>query len=271
MTVEICEFVENGVQENPPVGFFEGREKLLEVWFKPTAFCPDGNKGLRVVTKDEWSEFLTVVKCTILSSSHNEYYDSYVLSESSLFVSPYRVLLKTCGTTTLLPAVPKLMALAKEKCGLTEVVDIFYSRNSFLEPEKQDFPHTSFEDEAAFLDTLFDGHGSAYVFGSLKGDNWYLYTLDHSNKSIQQPDQTLEILMSDLDPVAMRQFYKQEGINGKKVTKLTGISNILPGAVCDEALFDPCGYSVNALLDEAYFTIHVTPQPECSYVSFETN
>ena len=36
-------------------------------------------------------------------------------------------------------------------------------------------------------------------------------------------------------------------------------------------MFTPCGYSCNGLLDDAYFTIHITPEPECSFVSFETN
>ena len=50
----------------------------------------------------------------------------------------------------------------------------------------------------------------------------------------------------------------------------TGIASLFPGAKLDATLFDPCGYSLNGLLFDSYFTIHVTPEPQCSYASFET-
>ena len=46
---------------------------------------------------------------------------------------------------------------------------------------------------------------------------------------------------------------------------------MLPGFEIDDFTFEPNGYSLNALNGKQYLTIHVTPQPENSYVSVETN
>lgn len=79
--------------------------------------------------------------------------------------------------------------------------------------------------------------------------------------------------MWDLDEIKMKTFYRRRDPEwtAKKVTSDSGIGAIIPGSSIDEHLFDPCGYSCNGLLDGTYFTIHVTPEPNCSFVSFETN
>lgn len=70
-----------------------------------------------------------------MSCTSNEHFDAYVLSESSLFVYPERLVLKTCGTTELLAAVPTLL---KQAAGLDMSPSrVKYSRASFLFPEKQ--------------------------------------------------------------------------------------------------------------------------------------
>ena len=50
-----------------------------------------------------------------------------------------------------------------------------------------------------------------------------------------------------------------------------GVGALLPGYAIDEFVFEPAGYSLNAVRDDRYYTIHVTPEQVGSYVSFETN
>lgn len=78
--------------------------------------------------------------------------------------------------------------------------------------------------------------------------------------------------MSGLDPHAMKEFYLEENETGQEATRRTGIDKIIPGSMIDSFQFEPCGYSANGLVDGGfYWTIHVTPEMEHSYVSFETN
>nr|XP_021487215.1 S-adenosylmethionine decarboxylase proenzyme-like [Meriones unguiculatus] len=89
---------------------------------------------------------------------------------------------------------------------------------------------------------------------------------------INQPDQTLDILMRELDPAVTDQFYVKDGVTAEDVTRESGVRDLTPGSVVDAALFNPCGYSMNGMRsDGTYWTIHITPEPEFSYVSFETN
>ena len=59
-------------------------------------------------------------------------------------------------------------------------------------------------------------------------------------------------------------------VNKKKLS-ISQLWELLPGAKVHDFLFDPCGYSLNGLLFDAYVTIHVTPEDSFSYASFETN
>ncbi|XP_041355102.1 S-adenosylmethionine decarboxylase proenzyme-like [Gigantopelta aegis] len=246
--------------------FFEGTEKLLEVWF---ASSTNEDCDLRTIDRLEWEKLLTLVKCEIISCISDDDMDAYVLSESSMFVTQKRFILKTCGRTTLLSAISPLVKLVREKCGFDKVVDIFYSRKNFSRPELQFGIHRTFENEVRHLDELFP-NGAAYTLGRVNRDCWYLYTLDQ--EGVLMPDQTFEILMWDMCPDRMNIFSRDVCTNGPEATKLSGICDIMPGAKIDDFLFDPHGYSMNGLLPGGYYiTIHVTPEPQCSYVSFESN
>nr|3EP9_A Chain A, S-adenosylmethionine decarboxylase alpha chain [Homo sapiens] len=190
----------------------------------------------------------------------------------SMFVSKRRFILKTCGTTLLLKALVPLLKLARDYSGFDSIQSFFYSRKNFMKPSHQGYPHRNFQEEIEFLNAIFP-NGAAYCMGRMNSDCWYLYTLDFpESRVISQPDQTLEILMSELDPAVMDQFYMKDGVTAKDVTRESGIRDLIPGSVIDATMFNPCGYSMNGMKsDGTYWTIHITPEPEFSYVSFETN
>lgn len=351
---------------------------------------------------------LDLVNCKVLSIVESGHVDAYLLSESSMFVFPHKLILKTCGTTTLLSGLPRILEIAALVAGFPHVVAnhrigtgtaakpyrVFYSRKNFLFPDRQRGPHRSWRDEVKSLDRLFLG-GSAYMIGKMNGEHWYLYLTEpntiltppatperretetklldipKSNASMkacgnydEDEDETLEILMTDLEPENAKQFYLDQAsavaegqyyqeahrarkeaeehmgdinglcfksikrnINGHLktidenidvfsntssdpadlmssdsddlmypeeltteghalgtvVSEASGLADVYsiskyPDARIDAYLFTPCGFSANGVIPapkgpEAthYFTVHVTPEPNCSYASFETN
>jgi S-adenosylmethionine decarboxylase len=369
-----------------------GPEKLLEVWFAPSATSlPPGAQplGLKAVSGETWVGMLDMVNCKILSVLKSDDVDAYLLSESSMFVFPHKLILKTCGTTTLLLGLQRMLHIAAVDAGFPfhnagSVNDIkaaatpyrvFYSRKNFLFPDKQRGPHRSWKQEVKYLDDMFEG-GSAYMVGKMNGDHWYLYITspnqaltpprtppseggdgsDSTNKipagiastyGIGGNDETLEILMTDLDPEYAKQFYLSNASavasdrlaaeaqnardvavdslggldtpdevdvfsNGEEiemhakeldvtealtteghalgtvVSQSCGLSDVYPTSVYPDArvdayLFGPCGFSANGVIPPPpsgqttvespghYFTVHVTPEPNCSFASFETN
>ena len=291
-------------------GVFEGPEKTLEVVFRkegteglPTIFpVPVGgasggttaeastrNIGLRRLGRDDLDQICARARCTILSSVSNNYLDAYVLSESSLFVYPYMVVLKTCGTTTLLRCIAILIDLG-HKLGL-EIDWVGYSRKNFNYPGDQAFPHQSFHQE---LDYLYSHRnlcdrldGSGYTLGPVTADHWFVFVADHTIRSQSleiDTDRVLNIMMFDIDEDVSSLFYynNYDTIKGeskddeiKRISKQqsakSGINDLCPGSIIDPRAFEPCGYSMNAILFRSYSTIHITPESGSSYVSFETN
>lgn len=234
-----------------------GPEKLLEVWFSaspatlPASAPPN---GLNAVPSELWKDMLDLVNCKVLSVVESDHVDAYLLSESSMFVFPHKLILKTCGTTTLLAGLLRILEIAATAAGFPQInpngtqargiptvaspYRVFYSRKNFLFPDRQHGPHRSWRDEVKTLDGLFLG-GSAYMIGKMNGEHWYLYLTepntrltppasplraDTETKVLDLPavsraalgvnapadaldDETLEVLMTDLDEDNAKQFY----------------------------------------------------------------
>lgn len=192
---------------------FEGPEKLLEIWFTPNGNSapaqPSSREGLLAVPRQVWETMLDLVQCKVLSVLSYERLDSYVLSESSFFVYPHVLILKTCGTTTLLEGLARMLEIVAD---LVPTLDpqplrIFYSRRSFMFPDRQLHPHRSWENETAVLKQYFpDGQAMELGAGS---DKWYVFSCVESQAGKPETnfnDFSLEIMMTDLDPAAASLF-----------------------------------------------------------------
>uniref|UniRef100_A0A5B7BVR0 S-adenosylmethionine decarboxylase proenzyme n=1 Tax=Davidia involucrata TaxID=16924 RepID=A0A5B7BVR0_DAVIN len=254
-----------------PIGF-EGYEKRLEIsFFEPSIFADPEGKGLRSLSKAQLDEILEPAECTIVSSLSNDHVDSYVLSESSLFVYPYKIIIKTCGTTKLLLAIPPILKLA-DALSLT-VRSVRYTRGSFNFPGAQSFPHRNFSEEVSVLNSYFGKLGSgssAYVIGSFdKLQKWHVYSASAGSVCSLDPVYTLEMCMTGLDRGKSSVFYKSQSSSAAVMTNNSGIRKILPDSEICDFDFDPCGYSMNAIEGAAISTIHVTPEDGFSYASFE--
>lgn len=294
-------------------GVFEGPEKTLEVVFRKIvgvdddeaclsdssstgsgmAIAPDESihrTGLRTLARADLDRICMRARCNILSRVSNRYLDAYVLSESSLFVYPHMIVLKTCGTTTLLRCVATLIELGR-KIGL-EIDWLGYNRKNFSFPGDQMFPHGSFHQELDYLyshRTLCDRlDGDGYTLGPVTSDHWFVFVADHTKRCDLEndTDRVLNIMMFDIDQDVAQKFYfdqyqarlgpdETEEEATKRIsmeqTKSAGIDSLIPGATIDPRAFEPCGYSMNAILFHSYSTMHITPEEGSSYASFETN
>ncbi|KAK6279692.1 PREDICTED: S-adenosylmethionine decarboxylase proenzyme [Theobroma cacao] len=251
---------------------FEGYEKRLEVsFFDPGSFVDPRGMGLRSLSKIQLDEILKPAECTIVSSLSNDHVDSYVLSESSLFVYPYKIIIKTCGTTKLLLSIPAILRFANNLS--LSVRSVRYTHGSFIFPGAQPFPHRNFSEEVAILDRFFLKLGSrrkAYIMGSSdKTKKWHVYSAYAERSGHSDPVYTLEMCMTGLDKKKASVFYKTHVSSAVLMTEHSGIREILPQSQICDFEFDPCGYSMNSIEKDAISTIHVTPEDGFSYASFE--
>ncbi|CAH8313572.1 unnamed protein product [Eruca vesicaria subsp. sativa] len=252
------------------VSGFEGFEKRLELRFSTTN--NNNPMGLRLIDFESLHQVLNQVQCTVVSAVANQSFDAYVLSESSLFVYPTKIIIKTCGTTQLLKSILLFIHLA-QNLNLT-LRACRYSRGSFIFPHAQPFPYTSFKEEVIIVEQSLPNslpYRKASVMTPSNNNSraWHVFTAS-ADVEPDEPLVVVEVCMTELDKVNARSFFNNSDDSaGKEMTRLSGIDTINANAfICDFA-FDPCGYSMNGVDGDRYSTIHVTPEDGFSYASFE--
>lgn len=227
--------------------FFEGPEKKLEITF-------DG-VDLSALPKSYWDEIVGLAQAKILSTLENDHCKAFLLSESSLFVWSNRLIMITCGTTKLIKAAEKLQTDFQG-----HLTSVFFERKNEYQPELQ---KSSAIDDMQRLQNMFGGE--AYRFG--RQDDHHLYLFNKAIKDTQDIEvPTVELLMYGLRGEFKNHLVKTEDCQKTVNQKF---SEIFKGFTLDPFFFDPLGYSLNGLKESQYLTIHVTPQGEENYFSFE--
>lgn len=236
-------------------GKYDGSEKKIDI------ILSFALPWLRTNNDDCWDKVVNASGARIISKKSTISLNAYLLSESSLFVWNDRILLITCGETKLINALPEILSIVKK----SDIALIKYERKNYMFSEKQT---SVFKEDAAYIAEYFPGN--SYRLGLQSDYNVDIF-YSSDTKFSKKHCATFQLFMFDLEPHSTKIFCSDNVKSGRQIGKLSGLDKIYPGMITDSHLFSPYGYSLNAISGMYYYTVHVTPQPEVSCASFETN
>lgn len=234
--------------------FYEGSEKKAEI------IIDTKQVSLLTYSDEFWEAVVAQSDAKILSKISNDEVKAFILSESSLFVWNDRLLLLTCGNTRLVSSVMYFLAQVDKSA----ILQLIYQRKNEYCSHLQ---HSHATVDTKQLQTLNDG--KLMRFGELDSHHSYLYHLDN-DYTCSASDKTYEVLIYNIDK-KISSLLSQCNIEKSKVRDLLQLDKLIPGFDLDDVVFEPIGYSLNAIRGRDYFTVHLTPQAKSSYVSFESN
>merc|ERR1719233_1484165 len=248
------------------------------------------NVSIRKAIKGEvWNKVVKAVDAEVLSVMRGDHVDAYLLSESSLFVFKDRIFMKTCGTTRIFNAVEVIVSHLLEEMPGINLTRVAYSRPTYRFPNRQLRGYgKGFEEEVELLksvtmkatarswESAIHTTGEGIMFHSsslfLSGITAKPMLLEGraGNNECKKENISMDLAMFNLDQSKMEDFFGQ-AIVLENLFERGFLPMDSPGLQIDEYHFDPCGYSFNAIDGDYYWSIHVTPEAQYSYISFETN
>lgn len=235
--------------------FFEGSEKKAEI------IIDHHSMSLLTDIEDKfWQKMVERCNAQIISSISNQDCKAFLLSESSLFVWQNKLLILTCGVTTLVDSVEFFL----QSIDRSLIKQVIYQRKN------EYFAHaqlSSFSDDSQRLSKLLDGN--AYRFGEMDSHHNYIFH-QHNNCKVTEDNKTYQLLAYQISEQASQRL-TSENLTTSCVRDFLCIDVLLPDFSIDDFVFQPYGYSLNAIKGQHYVTIHITPQAMSSYVSFESN
>ena len=235
--------------------FFEGSEKKAEIIIDATQISLIAD-----LEENFWQALVQCCNAKILSTIENKDCKAFLLSESSLFVWHDRLLIITCGNTRLVHSVEYFI----QQIGMSKIQQITYQRKN------EYFAHaqlSSFGDDIALLGQYVKGQ--SFRFGELDGHHNYIFNQD-TNFNFHQEDKSYELIAYQICQKASDKLTTL-GLAANEIREFLQLDRLLAGYILDDFVFEPFGYSINAIKGMHYLTIHITPQASSSYVSIQAN
>ena len=239
--------------------FFEGSEKKVEIVINPALFSL-----INDISDEFWHKLVSCANAKILSTIQNDTCKAFILSESSLFVWHDRFIILTCGVTHLVNAIEYFI----QQKGVNCIEYLSYQRKNEYYSHAQP---SCFGDDIKVLNQYVTG--KALRFGEMDSHHTFLFyyqKAEITQSLTKTQDKVYELLAYQISDKASEKLTSPK-LTAKEIRIFLQLDDLLPEFTLDDHVFSPYGYSVNAILANKYLTIHVTPQAESSYVSFESN
>ncbi|WP_299495650.1 adenosylmethionine decarboxylase [uncultured Shewanella sp.] len=233
--------------------FFEGTEKKI------TVRVSDKSPSLRRLDCCFWARLVSFAGANILSQISTTQCDAYLLSESSLFVWDKHFLMLTCGDSTLVDSLKHFIT----QVDADAVIKVrYFRRNEFMPALQQQH----FFEDVKHIEQIMVGQ--SYRIGHLDSHHQYVFS---ANQALEQrPVMGCELVMYHIQGEFATNL-RSGSVTAEDIRARLGGAQLFIDFEIDDHCFSPSGYSINGVCAAHYFTIHITPQAQSSYVSFETN
>jgi len=229
--------------------FYEGTEKRLEISLK--------QDSLLQFPEAFWQEMVAQADAFILSKIENENTRAYLLSESSLFIWKNRLLLITCGNTSLI----KAAQFFQKKIAKENIQSLLFHRHQAIRPK---FQKSNFAQDCVLLNTYLPGKTMRWR-EKYKGD-LFLY----GNSSAADSSSKHILMLHGLSGLFATKL-QAGAVSTEQIAATLAFTDFFPKLAIDQYTFTPKGYSLNALAGNNYLTIHITPEKLSNYLSLESS
>jgi S-adenosylmethionine decarboxylase len=163
----------------------------------------------------------------------------------------------TCGNTHLVKAAQFFQkAMPKEK-----IQSLLFHRHQPVQPELQ---KSNFIQDSILLNTHLQGV-TQHWRGAYQGD-LFLF-----GKTVHGKTDNKQLLMLHGLSGSFASILQKGTASTKQIDSTLALSDFFPQLLIDQYTFTPKGYSLNAITENNYLTIHITPEKLSTYLSMESS